>query len=165
MLPLKLSDIEDFLRDESQSILKEMSKFFLHIDQEYALLINSLEELLQYYKKMQECELAFVELKDINVESEVEFIGWCLKYKDLGYDMFGFAIKFLIWDDAILKNSIKVWDNVYVESKPFKKLVFIADIYLKMIMDGNDGEIDLDFSVENIKVVKKIISNYFYENT
>ena len=162
MCLLKMEDIVEWLADNKANIEFERSKSHNYIDADFNSLVFSLEGLVELYKHKSISEFAINELKSKDRNDDISLMEWCSKYKELGKEMFSFAIHYLWWDGTVYTDRIKIDDDVFAERKPFENMICISDIFVKIIVDkayGNDdGHM---FSESNLADVHKIINNFF----
>lgn len=151
-----IDGLKEWLLQNKSRLRNGFAQPFSTIDQDFNICYWEIESFLEYQQYFDEAKNAIKNLKSINYHDAEELKAWCIKFQQLGYKMFEFAIFHLWYDEVLPEDRIKVYDSFYCESKPFRDLIFLSNIYELIVSDDNV----LMLTPENISEIQKIIKKF-----
>lgn len=151
-----IDGLKEWLLQNKPRLRNGIAKPFSTIDQDFNICYWQIETFLGYEQYFDEAINAINTLKEINYHDDEELKAWCIQFQQLGDKMFSFAI-FYVWYDGVLpEDRIRVYESFYCESKPFRDLIFLSNIYELIVSDG----IVLMLTPENITEIQTIIKKF-----
>lgn len=151
-----IDGLKEWLLQNKSRLRGGFAQPFSIIDQDFNICYWEIESFLEHEQYFDEAINAIKNLKSINYHDAEELKAWCIQFQQLGYNMFEFAIFYLWTDGDIPEDRIRVYESIYSESKPFRDLIFLSNIYELIVSDDNV----LMLTPENIGEIQTIIKKF-----
>lgn len=151
-----IDGLKEWLLQNKSRLRNGFAQPFSIIDQDFNICYWEIESFLEHEQYFDEAKNAIKNLKSINYHDAEELKAWCIQFQQLGYKMFEFTIFHLWYDEVLPEDRIKVYDSFYCESKPFRDLIFLSNIYELIVSDDNV----LMLTPENIRELQTIINKF-----
>lgn len=165
MTALKINDIKEWLIDNRSEYQKLKAQEFPPFDNALYWTYVHLYEFIQYYKYNQQCDKALLEL---NIDDFTKLSEWTKKYELLGsQDLLMFEVNYIIWDENVSSDRIKIHEGLYTERKPFANVLCFCNVFQHLYWDNciHEKELTESEKEEVVTELKTILKIYYIDTT
>ena len=166
MSSLKLNDIREWLIDNRSEYQKLKAQEFPPVGNVLYWMYSQIHEFIQYYPLIHRCDKALKDLEPLLNNSFSQIINWTQINEILGsQELILFEIDYINCDEGASDESIKIYEGIYTERKPFANIICFCKVFQFLYWDNCIHKTLLTEEHQLIikKKVRRIFRKYYFD--